>query len=204
MSYAHTTELTDFDDKGNARKTAGGSGNVVTFSYEDRLGEGGTIVKREMVSIRAPGDKLSEFCGKVTDEIRKQYPREYEAFRRGAEYTGEGTPIQTWTEIGQPARRELMFMGFNTIEQLAEASDGQCGGLSNGNVLRAKARIFVKKNTVEVDVAAENKELKATMATMMERMEKLEAARVLPESTPSDGAPVPRKRGRPAKASDAV
>lgn len=157
-----------------------------------------------MVSIRAPGDKLSEFCGKVTDEIRKQYPREYEAFRRGAEYTGEGTPIQTWTEIGQNSRRELLFMGFNTIEQLSEASDGQCGGLTNGNVLRAKAKIYVKKNTIEVDVVAENKELKAGMAALMERMAAMEAKSVLPESKPSDGAPVPRKRGRPAKASDAV
>ncbi len=157
-----------------------------------------------MVSIRAPGDKLSEFCGKVTDEIRKQYPREYDAFRKGAEYTGEGTPIQTWTDIGQNSRRELLYMGFNTIEQLSEASDGQCGGLTNGNVLRAKAKLFVKKNTIEVDVVAQNKELQANVATLMERLAKLEEARVLPESAPGNGAAPARKRGRPAKTSDAV
>ncbi len=157
-----------------------------------------------MVDIRAPGDKLSTWSGKVTDEIRKLYPREYEAFRRGAEFTGEGTPIQTWTEISQNSRRELLFMGFNTIEQLANASDGQCGGLTNGNVLRKKAQLYVKANTVVVDVAAENKELKATMAQMMERLEKMEATHVLPQSIPSDGETKPRKRGRPAKTSDAV
>lgn len=202
-AYGHSTELKDFDDKGQLRNSAKGSGNIVTFWLEDRIGADNQLSKREMVSIRAPGDKLSEFSGKVTEEIRKEYPREYDFFKRGVDPNIEGTPIQTWTELSLNSRKELMFLGFQTVEQLANATDGQCGGLTNGNVLRRKAQIHIEKTKVVVDVVAENRELKAGMEQLMARLEKLESKDVLPESTAGDGeAPARGKPGRPRKTSD--
>lgn len=198
-SYGHTTEVSDFDDKGNVKRS--GNGNIATFWLEDRVGPEDTIIQREMVTIRAPGDRLSEWSGKVTEDIRRTYPREYEAFKRGAEMRADGTPIQSWTEVSISARREMMLLGFDTIEQLANATDAQCMGITHGNVWRKKAQIHVEKNRKTVDVVAENEALKAQLAAIAARMEKLEAGNVLHQ--PGQGDDQPRaKRKYTRKAGD--
>lgn len=198
MSYGHTTDVSHFDEKGNVTAAGRGGGNIATFYLEDRIGEDGHIIQREMVLIRAPGDNKSEWGGKVTDEIRREYSREYEAFKRGVTLQDEGTPIQTWTELGVTSRRELMLLGFNTIEQLAEASDAQCSGITNGMVLRRKAQIHVQKNRKPDTTADDVKALKEQNQQLIERLAALEAKSVLPQSKQGDDAP--KRRGRRPRA----
>ncbi len=92
--------------------------------------------------------------------------------------------------------RELLYLRFQTVEQLAGASDRQIQGIGIGGVaLREKARIALRnKMGAETKAAldakdAETKELKEQMAKMQEQMASLLAAQAPQEEKRGPGRP---------------
>ena len=51
------------------------------------------------------------------------YPELYARFKAGSEPVTEGTPLAEWPMMSGSAMRELQYLGFKTVEQLAAATD---------------------------------------------------------------------------------
>src|SRR5258708_2384443 len=74
---------------------------IVTFQHVEVQDEAATVQQgrpifrtEERIEISFPGNQLNIWAGRVTDEHRQMYAREYEAFQRGEEVAREGTPIE--------------------------------------------------------------------------------------------------------------
>ncbi len=101
-----------------------------------------------------------------------------------------GWQLEQWEELGEEQVRQLKFLRFYTVEQIAGANDAQIQGIGmGGQGLREKA----KRALAERNGAAVNQEVKARdekIAELEARMEKMMA--MLEEQT----SPEPAKRGR--------
>jgi len=73
------------------------------------------------ISIQYPG--MDETVRRIEPRDIEAYPELYKAFRSGSEPVQDGTPLQEWTLLPGTAMRELQYLGFKTVEQLAEAND---------------------------------------------------------------------------------
>lgn len=166
---------------------------IPRFFSEQGL-RGDDLLQFEMVEIITPGDRLSRPIQKVTDFHRKRWPRQYAAFKAGLDAALDGTPIATWVQMGWQMQADFRAAGFQTLEQLAEAGDGQLDSLPNGMLWRKKAQLeLAGKKTIsakDMEIAA----LKTAQDDLIKRLAALESKNVLPESKPSDGKARP---GRP-------
>jgi hypothetical protein len=133
------------------------------------------------IRIMNPGDKTSVHETPVRDDHKRRFPRQWMAWQmkegliEGANADIPGWKLEEWTALNETQRRELQHLRFNTVEQLAGASDAQLQRIGIGGIgLReqAKAALKVKnKSEFEAEMKAKDKE----MAEMRERLAKLEA-----------------------------
>ena len=73
------------------------------------------------ISIQWPGQ--DETVRRIEPQDMAEYPEKYAAFRAGSEPVTEGTPLAEWPMMNGSAMRELQYLGFKTVEQLANATD---------------------------------------------------------------------------------
>jgi hypothetical protein len=73
------------------------------------------------ISIQWPGG--DETVRKIEPQDMQDYPDLYAAFTAGNQPVESGTPLQEWPPMTASAMRELHYLGFRTVEQLAEAND---------------------------------------------------------------------------------
>lgn len=150
----------------------------------------------EFITIRVPGDRKTEWHGRVTDAHRARFPREYQAWKANQEAPTEGTPLREVPWISRAQVEELAFAHVKTVEQLANLSDAQLKGAvpMNGYALRDKAKLHLE----QIDGAApaeklraENDELKANMAVLQRQMAEL-TARLDEKAVQSTAKPEPQ------------
>lgn len=73
------------------------------------------------ISIQWPG--MDETVRRIEPQDIQEYPEKYAAFKAGSEPVIEGTPLAEWPMMTGSAMRELQYLGFKTVEQLADATD---------------------------------------------------------------------------------
>src|SRR6185436_19384643 len=101
-----------------------------------------------------------------------------------------------WDEVTPEQARQLKFLRFYTVEQIAGANDAQIQGVGmGGEGLRQKA----KRALAERNGAAISEEVKARDAKIAALEAKLEKLITLIETAPDADEQAPAKRGRPAK-----
>ncbi len=166
----------------------------VTFYTHERAPHKG----KPFVRIMVPGDKTNEIDQPVREDHKERFPRQWLHFQMqnsdGAPVIG--TPLEVWSK-DQPAEftdyqmAELQVLKFQTVDQVATASDAQLQRVGMGGIaLREKARAYLigknqSQSKTELDRArSEIDELKAQMAALM--------------AAQSGDAPAKRGPGRPA------
>ncbi len=137
------------------------------------------------IKIMIPGDKTSEFTTAVTEAHKQRFPREWLAWQIsegliGGEEDIPGWKLKEWDVLSEDMVRELTYMRFQTVEQLAGASDKQIQGIGIGGLgLREQARVALRnKMGAETKEAiekheSENQALRDQMAAMQEQMAQL-------------------------------
>lgn len=141
--------------------------------------------KAAYVRIMVPGDKQSEWIQAVTEAHKQRFPKQWLAWQIseglvGGEEDIPGWKLSEWEEVGQDLLHELTYLRFQTVEQLAGASDKQIQGIGIGGLnLREKARVALRNRmgsetraALEAD-RAEKDELKRELAEMKEQMAQL-------------------------------
>ena len=170
--------------------------------------------KQVYVRIQRPGDLTSVVHEKLREDHKRRWPDKWRYFQIQEGLINEDIPgwkLDEWNELNPEEIARLKFLRFNTVEQIAGASDAQCQGIGMGaEGLRIRAREAIK-NRGKVEVTKELQEKEKQIAELKERMERLESA-LLQNAAPqsnnesSSGSPdaspaasAPKKRGRPKK-----
>lgn len=113
---------------GNSQPKKRYSGANIKFFYsynenrEKSLKEGRPIFDEiPSISIQWPG--MDETVRRIEPQDMAEYPELYARFKAGSEPVVEGTPLAEWPMMSGSAMRELQYLGFKTVEQLAAAND---------------------------------------------------------------------------------
>ena len=118
------------------------------------------------VRIMAPGNDKSIIETAVREDHKARWPQKWMAWQmregliEGAAADVPGWKLTEWPEVSEQQRRELEYLRFTTVEQLAGASDAQLQRLGmDGLGLRVKARDAVKnRNAAEIRKVTEKQE----------------------------------------------
>jgi hypothetical protein len=99
-----------------------------TDSVKDHIAsaqEGRDIFKPEdRVEIIMPGiSQLTKPVERVTQEHVDRWPEEYKKFKSGQEMSVDGIPLEQWPVLKREMVLELKYLGFMTVEQIAEMSE---------------------------------------------------------------------------------
>jgi hypothetical protein len=137
---------------------------------------------KPFVRIMIPGDKTSINEQMVADHHKQRFPRQWLHFQmQNDDAPIIGTPLTTWHKddpegFSDLQMAELQILKFQTVEQLATASDSQIQKVGMGAAgLRERSRTYLNKknqtkNSSELEeTRSELQELKAQMAMLMEQ-----------------------------------
>jgi hypothetical protein len=139
---------------------------------------------KPFVRINIPGDKTTIIEQPMTEEHKKRFPRQYLYFQmkqNEQDAPAVGTSLDIWFaegngDINRGHIEELRILKFQTVEQIASASDAQLQRIGMGGVgLREKAKAFLaRRNRSETENQLEETqkqlaELQAQMAALMAR-----------------------------------
>lgn len=141
---------------------------------------------KPFVRIIVPGDKTNVVDQPVREDHKERFPRQWLHFQMQSD-TGMviGTSLPEWNkarpeEFTDYQMAELQILKFQTVEQVATASDGQLQRVGMGATgLRDKARAYLLgKNQTEssselAKTRAELDELKAQMAELLSEKRKV-------------------------------
>lgn len=168
-----------------------------------RMKDTGERLSLPYVRIQKPGDNTTVIEEEVREDHKMKWPQQWDYFARSegliASEEMPGWKIEDWTHINHDSEsvRNLRYLRFYTVEQIANASDAQVQRLGMGGYgLREAAKKAMQQRVVSgvaEQIAAKDKEL----AEMKARMERLEAALL---SQPQ-AEPAPKNKGGRPKGS---
>jgi hypothetical protein len=142
--------------------------------------EEGDFKGKPFIRIETPGDKTNIFDQPVNDSHKARFPRQWLHFQmQNDDGPIIGTTLKQWREdapeelsVGQI--EELQILRFQTVEQVARASDAQLQRIGMGAAgLRERAKAYLdRKNRSESSVELEKtrnelEELKAQMQQLL-------------------------------------
>jgi hypothetical protein len=155
---------------GNSQPKKRYSGANIKFFYSynenrEKTAKEGRPIFDEIPSISIQWPGQDETVRRIEPQDMQEYPELYARFKAGSEPVLEGTPLAEWPMMSGSAMRELQYLGFKTVEQLAAATDDvkrKLGPLSK----------FVKlaKDWLEAANSTQN-----DVAKMKQQLEKAEA-----------------------------
>ena len=195
------------------------AGMNVQFFYayneneEKSLKEGRPIFDEiPSISIQVPGGDTT--VRRIEPQDIQEYPEKYQAFKAGSEPVTEGTPLAEWPMMPGTAMREFQYLGFKTVEQVANATEDakrKLGTLSK--FVKLAKEWLAAANSDQNDVAklkvqleqyqTKYAKLEEKLELLMQRIEANEGTDLRDERTsdPLDDEPTatPRLRGRPRR-----
>ena len=139
---------------------------------------------KPFVRINIPGDKTTIIEQPMNDDHKKRFPRQYLYFQmKQSEQDAPaiGTSLESWVaegngDITKAHIEELRILKFQTVEQIAAASDAQLQRIGMGGPgLREKAKGFLtRRNRSETENQLDETkkqlaDLQAQMAALMAR-----------------------------------
>lgn len=131
------------------------------------------------VRIITPGDKTVVREQAVNDDHKKRFPQKWLSYSmKDEDATPIGTPLADWNkaqpeEFNDFQMAELQIYKFQTVEQLALASDSQLQRIGMGGVgLRERARQFLAAKNRSAD-AIELDNTKQQLAVLQAQMQDL-------------------------------
>lgn len=159
----------------------------VEFYTFERSGE---YQGKTFVRIVTPGDKTNIIDQPVREDHKERFPRQWLYFQmKNSDAAQIGVPLKAWNEerpgdLTEGQMMELQILKFQTVEQIATASDSQIQRIGMGAAgLRERARLYLTTRNRAM-ASNETVELKKQLETMQAQMAALMA---------------PKKSGRPRK-----
>jgi hypothetical protein len=113
---------------GNSQPKKRYSGANIKFFYAynenpEKTRQEGRPIFDEIPSISIQWPGMDETVRRIEPQDMQDYPEMYARFKAGSEPVMEGTPLAEWPMMTGSAMRELNYLGFKTVEQLAVAAE---------------------------------------------------------------------------------
>lgn len=90
------------------------------------------------------GLKQAGEAGMIPTAWHEHFKKKFEAWKLGEETPTEGTPIKGWPVLSPAAQAMVIKAGYLTVEDLANSSDNEVGGIGMGAVgFKNKARAWL-------------------------------------------------------------
>lgn len=161
-----------FDGAGPVALPTRNQNIIPVFTNEPFINEARSLAEgrqvwdyREVVKFMIGGDPKSQPTQRVTEEIRRRFPEEYAAFKRGEEIAQSGTPLEMWPWLNTAQVRHLKFLNIFSVEQLAEAGENVINNIGmGGRTLVNQAQAWLetaKTGAAPVKLVEENSGLRA-------------------------------------------
>ncbi len=133
----------------------------------------------EMVEVNFPGNNLTKWVGRVTDEHRERWPEHYRRFKAQEEQRPDGMPIEEWPMVTRAQVRELKALEMHTVEQIAAMSEIAIQRIGMGaRDLKQKAQAYLAEldgvSTIRQTIE-ENERLKTQVAAQQNQINELGA-----------------------------
>lgn len=172
--------------------------------------EAGKIVrikapKEIYIRIMKPGDQTSILETKVREDHKRRFPEKWLYFQMSEgliENTANqaGWKVENWEELTPDEIHKLKYHRFYTVEQIANASDGQIQGYGMGGLAMRKKAQDALQAKAQVAKAAENREIEELKKTVAELKALLQppAPQVATAGNEVPEAPVPPAPASPA------
>lgn len=147
------------------------------------LDENGKERKVPYVRISRPGDETSVNDTPVREDHKRRFRALWEHWQMqegmgGVAQDVPGMSIDAWAELNEEQRRELKYLRFSVVEQIAAASDLQIQRLgAMGPGLRIKARTALRERmdaSVKAEIAARDAKIAELQAASAKRDEEME------------------------------
>lgn len=103
----------------------------------------------DFVNIKVPGDKTLEVDVEADDSHKARFRRKWEMYNSMQAMTG--TLISEWNELSEGMKREMNFLGFKYVEQLAGAPDNAFIRVPGGIQWRVKAQAYLNRGKVTAE-----------------------------------------------------
>lgn len=182
------------DDFGHGQQAAMDATLLVRFfvkAMQDKSAsakEGRPIFKDvEYIEIRTPGCRDPIARPAKPGDIQR-FPRHYDAFKARTSNIVDGTPLAEWPLISRSQAEELSFFSVKTVEQLVAMPDSSSGRMMGMNVLRQKAKEWLK-------VAKEDQKAADLAAELAKRDEELVELRAMVKELQEKKPPLRKKVG---------
>jgi hypothetical protein len=98
----------------------------------------------EMVEIRVRGDRNNIIIRAVRSDDIRRFRGAYMEFKDGAKAAASGTPLAEWPIMSSSMVEELKYLGFHTVEQLAEANDAAMSKVPGLSTMKNRAKAFLE------------------------------------------------------------
>ena len=188
------------DDFRSSAQSKMDEGLLVKFFIKARPDQAATVKEGrpmfrdvEYVDIKVPGDRNSGVCRPARQGDLERFPRHYAAFKnRVSDDLIEGTPLAQWPLISRSQVEELSFANVKTVEQLVAMSDVNASQFMGMNVLKAKAKEWLK-------LAKENKSKADLAAQLKKRDDEIDELKAAVKALQAKPHVTKKKRGRPRK-----
>lgn len=194
--------------------------NAYNENKEKSLKEGRPVFDEiPSISIQWPG--MDETVRRIEPQDIEEYPDLYARFKANSEPVTEGLPLSEWPPMTGSAMRELQYLGFKTVEQLANANDDvkrRLGTLAKFVKLAQDWMQAAKSDTNEIvrlrqlleREESQRKLLQERLELFMQRVEANEGtdlrgarkaieAELEPLEEEEEDVEQPKRRGRPRK-----
>lgn len=108
--------------------------------------EAGRPIFKDVVMIRiiTPGNRDNIVDREMQPHDKIRFRDAWERFQKGESEIGNGTRLVEWPLVSRSMSEELRFMGFFTVEQVAEANDAACDKVAGLRELKARAISWLK------------------------------------------------------------
>ena len=98
----------------------------------------------DMVEIRIRGDRNNITCRPVRDQDKSRFREAYRAYKDGAKASETGTPLSEWPIASASMVEELKYLGFHTVEHVANASEAALARVPGLHTLKQRAAAFIE------------------------------------------------------------
>ena len=167
-------------------------GTVKKMTGQPVLDENGKPKQIPYIRMSVPGNDTYQFAGPVREDHKRRFARQWQYWQiqenQGENADIPGWKLDDWQELSEEQRRELKYLRFSVVEQIAAASDMQVQKMGlNGQALRIKAREALQKRARESlnsEIQARDdkiKELSDDYAKLKAQVEQLLASSPKPE-----------------------
>ena len=181
-------ETYEFDHTMFSRQGAGDENLFVQFRMDFLPDEPETVKAGrpmfkdvEFIRIIVPGDRNNMVDRPASREDKARFSKQYTFFKEGKEQLGGGTPISEWPLVSRAMAENLKYLGFHTVEQLAEANDNILSshvGVLGLSQLKQRAQMYImaaKDSTAPIEkLSAEIASKDTEIRMLKEGMEELQ------------------------------